>query len=248
MYRFLFDLDDTLVDNMFMKYILPEVSRKIADIAGMDPEIIRRMIIDENIRRLKSGLYVEAFDWDDIITRVQASIGVGDPVLFSDEVIKFSRMASPKPGVKEVLRRIKSEEGRISLVTNGFLSYVLPILSRAGIIEFFDRIVTPDQTGYIKPMPEIFLAAVDRNEKIVHVGDSVSLDICGARRAGFDSALIMEIPPTLSELDPMRRVYAVAGLIREKFEIETYSFLVEGPCLPSYLITDIRELLHLIQR
>jgi hypothetical protein len=26
---------------MFMKYILPEVSRKIADIAGMDPEIIK---------------------------------------------------------------------------------------------------------------------------------------------------------------------------------------------------------------
>jgi HAD superfamily hydrolase (TIGR01549 family) len=233
---------------MFMRYILPEISRKIADVAGMDLEIIRRMIIDENIRRLKSGLYMKAFDWDDIITGVQVSIGVEDPVLFSDEVIKFSRMASPKPGVEEAFRRIKSEEGRMSLVTNGFLRYVLPILSKAGILEFFDRIVTPDQTGYIKPMPEIFLAAAGRNEKIVHVGDSVSLDICGARRAGFDSALVMEIPPTLSELDPMKRVYAAAELIRKKFEMETYSFLVEGPCLPSYLIADIRELLYLMQQ
>ena len=246
MYRFLFDMDDTLVDNIFMRYVLPDVSRKIADVAGMDPEVIRKMIVDENIRRIKSGLYEEAFDWDDIITGIQTSLGIKDPVLFSDEVIRFSGMASPKPGVEEALGRIKSMGGRISLVTNGFLRYVLPVLSKARILKFFDKIVTPDQTGYIKPMPEIFLAATGRGEKVIHVGDSVSLDVCGARRAGIDPALVMDIPKPLLELDPVKRVPVAAYLIKKKFEEETYSFLAARPCLPSYLIADIRELLHIV--
>lgn len=246
MQHFLFDLDDTLVDNIFMRYVLPEISRKIADVAGVNPEIIRKMIVDENIRRIKSGLYVEAFDWDDIITAIQVSLGIKDPFLFSDEVIRFSSMASPKPGVEETLERIKSRGGRISLVTNGFLRYVLPILSKTRILRFFDRILTPDQTGYIKPMPEMFLAAAGRGERVIHVGDSVSLDVCGARRAGISPALVMEIPQALSGLDPMKRVSAAVELIRKKFEGETYSFLVGGPCLPSYLIAEIRELLNLM--
>lgn len=246
LYRFLFDLDDTLVDNIFMKYVLPEISRKIADVAGVDPNIVRRMIVDENIRRIKSGLYAEAFDWDDIIAGIQISFGIKDPVIFSEEVIKFSKMASPRPGVEEALENIKSRGGRISLVTNGFLKYVLPVLSKAGILKFFDKIVTPDQTGYIKPMPEIFLAAMGRGEKVIHVGDSVSLDVCGARRAGVDPVLVMNIPKFLSKLDPIKRVPAAADLIRKKFEEETYSFLAGRPCLPSYLIVDMRELLYVI--
>jgi putative hydrolase of the HAD superfamily len=68
-------------------------------------------------------------------------------------------------------------------------------LSRYGIRQFFDPIVLSCEFGRRKPDPSIFkhaagLANVPESE-CVHIGDRVSRDVMGAKRAGF--ALCLQI-------------------------------------------------------
>lgn len=74
------------------------------------------------------------------------------------------------------------------LWTSNTLATVTPILSKAGLLSFFDTLVTSDDVEYIKPDPEGFFhifdpATQDRNEYVL-VGDSVS-DEKAAAAAGI---------------------------------------------------------------
>lgn len=88
-------------------------------------------------------------------------------------------------GVREGLEWL-SDRMTLGAITNGNAD-----VSRIGLGEYFDFAISPADTGTAKPDPEIFHAAqraagIPVNQ-IAHMGDSVDIDVEGARGAGFQA-------------------------------------------------------------
>lgn len=104
----------------------------------------------------------------------------------------FDRQMRPEiPFVLDSIRRMGLKTGLISNVNS--IGQVPKNLSEYGIKKYFDPIVLSSDYGRRKPDPAIFhqaarLANVPAST-CVHVGDRISRDIVGARKAGFRLAI-----------------------------------------------------------
>ncbi len=97
------------------------------------------------------------------------------------------------PDAAPALAGLRSRGLRLVVVSNWDVS--LPeVLARAGLAELLDGVVTSAGVGAPKPDPAIFavalaLAGVAAHEAI-HVGDSPTHDVAGARAAGIEPVLL----------------------------------------------------------
>ncbi|MFM7321662.1 MAG: HAD family hydrolase [Armatimonadota bacterium] len=92
------------------------------------------------------------------------------------------------PGALEVLGELRSRGLRVGLVTNGLSETHVPKATRLGLLAHADTFLMPDRTGWAKPHPRVFeLACADLGVPLsatLHVGDSLSADVGGAKAAG----------------------------------------------------------------
>ncbi len=97
----------------------------------------------------------------------------------------------PVPGVDAVLRRLQSDSVSLAAVSNApFSSRILAEeLEKHGLRHFFKFVLSSADTGFRKPHPAIFEAALMqlgmRSERTWFVGDTLNEDIVGAARAGL---------------------------------------------------------------
>jgi putative hydrolase of the HAD superfamily len=99
-------------------------------------------------------------------------------------------------GAVEVLAALKERGFRIGLISNTGRTpgeTIKLVLRDHGILRYFDSTVFSNETGYIKPNRRIFERALrelgSEAATSVHVGDSMLLDIYGARAAGMKAIL-----------------------------------------------------------
>ncbi len=108
-----------------------------------------------------------------------------------------------------VLGQLKGMGYRMSIITNGITSVQKGRVQATGTASFFSYVAIAEELGFVKPDPMFFTETFRELEKLgIHpenplvIGDSLSSDIEGARRAGLDSVWInrygMEIPETPS--------------------------------------------------
>jgi HAD superfamily hydrolase (TIGR01509 family) len=68
------------------------------------------------------------------------------------------------------------------------------LLGEVGLAPYFRFVLDSFVVGLEKPDPRIFLLALERAgtaaERTLFIGDSYAIDVCGARSAGLDAALI----------------------------------------------------------
>jgi putative hydrolase of the HAD superfamily len=97
------------------------------------------------------------------------------------------------PEVPAVLDALRARGLRLAVVSN-FDGRLLPLLAALGISERVDAVVPSSLAGSAKPDARIFHAALARLDvspaAALHVGDDLSLDVTGARRAGLRAALV----------------------------------------------------------
>ena len=98
-----------------------------------------------------------------------------------------------RPGVKELMDGLKARGYHIGVISNNASLYnVFNVLEAYGIRDYMEDVTVSSVTGYRKPHPEIFRISMRqmrcRPENCVYVGDTVSRDIIGAKRAGFGRA------------------------------------------------------------
>ena len=78
----------------------------------------------------------------------------------------------------------------LHIISNGFDDVQFRKLEAAGILHYFDKIITSDNSGYRKPQKEIFEFAMKSAgtnvAESIFVGDNVHTDIQGAINAGMD--------------------------------------------------------------
>lgn len=130
-----------------------------------------------------------------------------------------------RPGVHEMLEELEKRGYKLGVVSNNASLYnVFNVLEDYGIRRFMRDVTVSSVTGYRKPHPEIFRISLRqmqvKAEECVYVGDTVSRDIIGSKRAGFGKAV--QIGSHLSAQKD-----AELGDVAEKADV---------------VITDIREL------
>ena len=99
-----------------------------------------------------------------------------------------------RPGVKEMLDGLKARGYHIGVISNNASLYnVFNVLEEYGIRDYMEDVTVSSVTGYRKPHPEIFRISMRqmrcKPENCVYMGDTVSRDILGAKRAGFGKAV-----------------------------------------------------------
>jgi putative hydrolase of the HAD superfamily len=110
--------------------------------------------------------------------------------LNSDFVNISPRKTKLIPGTMEVLRYLKDKNYKMYIITNGFMQIQELKISVSGLSDYFIKIFTPENIGYIKPHRAIFEYAVKsvnahKTESIM-IGDDLEMDIIGAREFGID--------------------------------------------------------------
>lgn len=135
--------------------------------------------------------------WKDIVYRVFNDVGmVEDFDHFFDEVYETFRDSQGWvlfPETLEVLQELKNRGLKLGVISN-FDNRIYNVMESLHIRHFFDVVVLSSETGYSKPDPEIFEAAIDAigfpASDILLVGDSVDDDVKAGIRAGLTSILI----------------------------------------------------------
>lgn len=99
-----------------------------------------------------------------------------------------------RPRVAEMLEGLKSMGLKLGIISNTAALYqVFDVLEEYGIRDYFQDVTLSSITGMRKPAPDIFQVAMrqlqSKPEECVYVGDTVSRDIIGSKRAGFAKAI-----------------------------------------------------------
>jgi pyrophosphatase PpaX len=169
----LFDLDGTLIDSGAMI---------LASFRHATRTVLRREIPDEELVAAVGGSSIHAqmrtFDPE----RVEELVRVyrEHNATLHDELEAF-------PGVHDLLERLQGEGRRLGIVTAKRRQTVQLAFDRLMIEEFFDAVVTTDDTDNHKPHPEPVLHALQRlgsePGEAAFVGDS-PFDVKAGKAAG----------------------------------------------------------------
>jgi len=140
--------------------------------------------LDGHVALFLDGLGLEADEYHKSILRRP----------YADALLDFKPVMVE--GAAEVLESLKKRGFRIGLISNTGRTpgeTIRRVLDGYGILKCFDVTVFSNEAGYIKPNRRIFEMALSglgsEASGAVHVGDSVLLDIYGAREAGMSAIL-----------------------------------------------------------
>ncbi len=125
-----------------------------------------------------------------------AELGVRDEALArrfeKDYLDTAKRMTRLVEGAREVLDRLHARYP-LYLVTNGFNEVQFFKVRNSGLEAYFEKVITSEMAGALKPHPRFFAYALDEAGADVAttlmIGDDVASDIAGAAAAGLDTVL-----------------------------------------------------------
>jgi len=119
------------------------------------------------------------------------------------QFIETSRQVRVFDGVKETLRYLKEKGIATALATSADRPSVMRVLSRFGLEEYFDVILSAEDVKAAKPNPDIFIRAAEGlnvgAQECLVVGDSV-FDVMAAKEAGIKTVAIASNPFQMKEI------------------------------------------------
>ncbi|MFH1586721.1 MAG: HAD-IA family hydrolase [Candidatus Diapherotrites archaeon] len=188
----LFDLDNTLIDFMKMKKMSCEAAISAMIDSGLEME-------QEKAYNKLFELYdVHGIEDQKIFQRFLAEVqGEVDYKILSNAVTAYRRVQmgflSPYPHVRSTLISLRTKGFRLGVVSDAPKMRAWLRLSEMNLTDFFDVVVTLDDTGELKPSRLPFEAAIEKlgipAKEILFVGDNPGRDIAGAKKLGMKTAL-----------------------------------------------------------
>lgn len=249
-----FDLDGTLMQNPFMKAVMPEVQTLIQEQSGRDYDVIKALF-HEHESRLLSGLTVAAYDWDDIVQHEIRQQGLS--ISIDVEVLVRKHCRAPYIRLLDEtivlgLEQLRSAGYSIAAVTNGFYQYQFPVLEGLGIAKYFDEVVTPERCGSGKPDIRMLTSLRKSGEIVAHVGDRLEQDVYMAKLANVTSVFIhRNLPDGLVRLpcDERAKTTAFHEICEQRLPYELIN--LQSPeeledYLPNYVVCDLQELVSIV--
>lgn len=155
---------------------------------------------------------VTELSWRDFLSQHGLDVEMAKP-LAAQYWKEFCRSSALNPGAAAVLREL-STAFRLGMITNGYRDSQRGRLRAAGLLDIFDPLLISEEVGVAKPDARIFEMALTRlglgPEAVLYVGDSISHDREGCRRAGIDFCHYRPSPHKRGDLPRMK--FKVADL------------------------------------
>ena len=187
----LFDLDNTLIDFMKMKRAAVEAAIDAMLAAGvkLNKEQATRIIYE-----LYDHYGIEHQQiFEEFLIRTQYKV---DYKILSAGIVAYRKArvvnTEPYPGVMPTLLKLKQKGLKLAIVSDAPILQAWTRLTEMKIQDFFDAVVTFDDTGERKPSKRPFEKALEqlnvKAEEVLHVGDWPERDIAGAKALGMKTA------------------------------------------------------------
>ena len=110
------------------------------------------------------------------------------------------------PHCMEVLNYLQDKGYPMHLITNGFEKTQYQKIKNSGIDHFFKHMITSEQAGIMKPHAAIFEYALEltqsKAEACVMIGDTLEVDILGAKNMGMDTIYFNPAKPHDNKVVP----------------------------------------------
>jgi putative hydrolase of the HAD superfamily len=201
-----FDLDDTLYPER--EYVLSGF-REVAAWSEVHLGVAAESAYKELETLFRSGLRGNIFDvW--LASRKLAEVSLISTLV---HVYREHEPAiRPFPEIPAMLQRLKGEY-RLGLLSDGWLGVQQRKLAALKLSHYFDCIVFSDEWGREawKPNVRCFSMLLERlaisAAEVVYVGDNVSKDFLGARKAGLDTIWIRQPGLLYTHLEPVTPDY-----------------------------------------
>jgi HAD superfamily hydrolase (TIGR02253 family) len=187
----LFDLDNTLIDFMLMKRKSCEAAIDAMISAGLK---MRK----EKAMKLLFELYGEkGIEYNKIFQEfLEKATGRIEYRILAEGIVAYRKAqvsyVKPYPGTVKTLVRLKERGMKLGIVSDAPSVNAWIRLVEMRLEDFFDVVVTFDETGQKKPSRAPFLRAIEkldvRPEKTLFVGDWPERDIRGAKALGMRTA------------------------------------------------------------
>lgn len=108
---------------------------------------------------------------------------------FAGEYLEFLKEETKLiEGATEILDYLKDKYS-LHILTNGFIEIQERKIKKSGLNNYFDHIISSEETGKQKPHPEVFKYALNKTGAFAHkslmIGDNFKSDILGAKNAGM---------------------------------------------------------------
>jgi len=163
-----------------------------------------------------------------------------DKIIYNEKAIKRAMLEINKapfckirPNVEKVLRELKEMGIKLGVISNTPSDFPRKILESKGLIKYFDVIILSCEVRYRKPLKEIYKIALDRlgllPEEVIFVGDTLQIDIKGAKSVGMISVYIVEGDPEMRKNDAL--------LMR----------ILGNPPKPDFIIKDLSEVVEIVR-
>ncbi|MCR8633003.1 HAD family hydrolase [Paenibacillus radicis (ex Xue et al. 2023)] len=238
-----FDLDGTLMQNPFGKWVFPEVEELISNKLQRQFKSTEALVREHELR-MQQNRTVEAYDWDEMVQQLLREQQIDLEINVEQLVLKHS--IDPKIYVLEeavipTLRKLKEQGYSLATVTNGFYKYQYPVMKELGLSEWFDEIITPEKAGCGKPDVNILRGLQESGQIIAHVGDRLDHDVYLANATDIPSMMIYrKLPESLRTMSPQRRAASAEfmKICEEKLKAEN-PHIRTTPYPPAYIPTHV---------
>jgi len=123
------------------------------------------------------------------------------------------------PYTFEILDYLIEKKYQLHLITNGFEKTQHSKLKHSGLENYFEEVITSEQSNSLKPHREIFEYAFQKTgadpAESIMIGDTVDVDILGAINAGIDQVHVNHLsrePVAINGTYPTYTVYSLKQL------------------------------------
>ncbi len=217
-----FDLDDTILDFRTAEHRAVSVTLAHFGVTANDEMCC--LYSECNLKQWKklekgetTRAQVKLDRFSDFFGQIHLSVRPEDAAAFYEETL--SHGAFFVPYARELLEQLHSSY-RLFIMTNGTARVQEGRLADSGILPYFEDIFISEHIGFDKPSEEFFDACFARiphfsKKSAVLVGDSLTSDICGGKRAGLHTVWFdpKDTPiPTSPALIPEYRITSLDKL------------------------------------
>lgn len=208
------DLDHTVLRGPLATAVVPFAVREMAEATERPPGTVHELLRAESRERRADPVcpLIRALDWGDIVRTVAARLRVR----LSVDPDELARTCAGPPHSRvlgdagNVLDRLAGPDRFLVAATRGLRKYQIPVLRRLGLLERFDAVLTPEDSGALKNRRAFYGRWPTRARLRVHAGDSYADDVAAPLRFGHRAVWRPRNPkPALDAADPFERASRV---------------------------------------
>jgi HAD superfamily hydrolase (TIGR02253 family) len=188
----IFDIDNTLIDFMSMKRAASAAAANAMIDAGLQdyPEDLADRLFTFYLEHgIESDDAFEEYLVQEYNTVDYRILAAAVNAYLKEKYLHLK----PYTGVAKTLRELKHQGFKLGVVSDGLRLKAWMRLNEAGLDEYFNAVVTYEDTGKQKPAKEPFLRVCDELEVIAEeclmVGDWPERDVQGGRSVGMKTCL-----------------------------------------------------------